>query len=306
MPNLNMLTICLCIGAFVWIAGNNSASAGVLDDKYPPEQLKIINHILAAKKPEERSDARKGYRQLFSKVDAAGLQRLQSYPDDNIALQAAWQEVELTIPVGKQLDQVRPDRKKLEWFLSFMEQRCKLKTPEWWKATVLEAIANQRYDLFLHRAKGHPYHDAGVDRVRAPRDTTLRRTHDKLTLHIGTDFLVIPEELFRKLIQGEYGSDFSALFTPTSCYVVVHDDFGSPCKMTCLDRATAQVKWRTDIWGSWWLSIAGEGAAYVTVTEQADRIIVFGTAPYGFHVEAFNAADGKNLFRVTNRYVTSE
>ncbi len=66
------------------------------------------------------------------------------------------------------------------------------------------------------------------------------------------------------------------------------------------------MKWRTDIWGSWWLSIAGEGVAYVTVTEQANRIIVFGAAAAGFHVEAFDAADGKNLFRVTNRYVASD
>jgi len=62
------------------------------------------------------------------------------------------------------------------------------------------------------------------------------------------------------------------------------------------------VLWVADVWGCWWTPSSGQSDQWIEVTEQDDRVIVFGVASTGFHVEAFRAEDGANLFRVSNSY----
>ena len=302
MRPLAILTTCLLIGAVTCLEGSIQACAGMADEKYPPEVLKIIDHILAAKQPTERAYDITGFRSLFKQVGVDGLKKLQDHSDDSIALQAAWESVELTVPVQNPGQHLRPDRKQLEWFLSFMEKRCKVKAPSWWISSLLDANANRRYNIWFPAPNPDIYHRAGVDDVRSPLDTTLLRDGLKLTLKVAKESITIPENLFSKWNSGDLMHNISALVNDKRCYVAVHDDCGNFYKLTCIDRSSNKMIWQTEVWGHYWGGSSGRSRGWVSITEQNDRIVIFGQSGIGFHVEAFRSEDGKNLFRVSNGY----
>jgi hypothetical protein len=93
-----------------------------------------------------------------------------------------------------------------------------------------------------------------------------------------------------------------ALVSRSRCYVAIHDDVGYTYRLVCIDRSSGSVRWEAKVWGCWIGGASGEFESWVTVTEQDDRIIVFGAANTGFHVEGFRCDDGANLFRVSNSF----
>jgi outer membrane protein assembly factor BamB len=96
--------------------------------------------------------------------------------------------------------------------------------------------------------------------------------------------------------------DVSGLMSGSRCYVAMHDSVGYPYDLACVDRATGKVLWKSKVFGTWWNGATGQHSTYVTVTEQDNRIIVFGAGSTGAHVEGFRAEDGKNLFRFSTSY----
>jgi len=301
MRSIAILATCLFIGAATWLQGSSHACAGMVDEKYPAEVQKIIDGILAST-PLGRSNKDKDFRELFRKVGVEGLGKLQSHPDDSIALQAAWEEVELTIPLEYDFKVYRKrhriDSKKLEWFLNFLQNRCKVTSPDWWKQAVLGLSANQRYNVVFSDSKINPYHESGLDFITAPLDTTLKRKADNLILQVAGDVM----EFRKDGIVDSNDCGISALFTANTCFVAVHGDLGYPYQLTCFNRTTSKVLWKSKVWGSYWHASSGPGKAFVKITEQGNRIIVFGISTTGIHVEGFDSKDDKNLFRVSNAY----
>jgi hypothetical protein len=220
---------------------------------------------------------------------------------DSIALQAAWEEVTLTVPVKPKVV-VRPDRQKLDWFLGFLEGRAHVRAPPWWAEALLDSRANARDNIYPGNPKEPPYHSAGLDWSRSPRDTTLKREGGKAILRVGEQALAIPEDLLRKADSGRVWSNVSALLTPKRCYVAVHGDEGYGYWLTCIDRTSDKVLWKARVWASWWGGTTGVGHMWVTVTEQKGRVVVFGAESIGMHVEAFRAEDGQNVFRFATSY----
>jgi hypothetical protein len=100
-----------------------------------------------------------------------------------------------------------------------------------------------------------------------------------------------------------FAEEIAALITPASCFVAVYHPGGSPYRLACVERSSAKVRWVSRVWGSWWGGIAGfPGPQWLEVTEQGDRIVVFGVTIGGFHVEAFRVRDGVNVLRFSNSY----
>jgi len=56
------------------------------------------------------------------------------------------------------------------------------------------------------------------------------------------------------------------------------------------------------VWATWWGVSSGISHMWVAVTEQDKRVVVFGAASTGVHVEAFWSDNGDNLFRFANSY----
>jgi hypothetical protein len=270
--------------------------------KRPASEDALIHATLAAKDPSEAKD---GYRSLFKLVGKDGLARLQTHTSDTIAIQAAWMQVELTVPVKEPERVVRPDREKLAWFLGFLEKRARVTPPKWWADAILDARANRRGNIYagglsiawLDRKADDPIFK------KLPAKATIERREGKLVVQLGKESASLPDDFLEK-VQKQKGihDEVRALFTTTRCYVAMHDDCGYSYRIGCVERSPLKVRWVSDVWGSWWYASTGAGHHWVEIVEQGDRIVVFGVSSIGFNVEAFRADDGVNLFRFSNSY----
>jgi hypothetical protein len=255
----------------------------------------------------DSNDARDAYRKLFAFSTTRTLHRLQSHSSDTIAIQAAWEEVERTVPRNPN-EVVRPDHKQLVKFIDALEKRGRLKIPPWWSEAILDARSNRRGNTYAG-GFGTALHQ--IDREeqlkkwsRPPMPARFEEADGKLLIRTETDFAIVPNDLKSKL--GERGKTV-ALIRPKHCVVAMHDDWGSPYRLAYVDRETQQIRWVSECWGS--INPAGMGFSgcslqWLEITEQDDRIIVFGDA-LGFHVEAFRVSDGQSLFRFSNYYSSS-
>src|SRR5439155_9296246 len=152
------------------------------------EVEQMVQGILASKYPYESGSgpgAAKGYRTLFKKVGPDGIRRLQAHPGDGIAIQAAWEEVTLTVPEKEPAQVVRPNRHKLDWFLGFLEGRARVKAPQWWSEMLLDSRANRRDNIYPGNPTQCPYHRVGLDYASGPHDTNLKREGGKVVQRIG-------------------------------------------------------------------------------------------------------------------------
>jgi hypothetical protein len=272
------------------------ATAKPEGDGFPPEVEKQIQDILKTK---ESSKVAQKYRTLFNKVGPKGIRTLQAYPQEGIAIQAAWEEVTLTIP---EKEPKRPDADKLKWFLEFMERRGSVKAPRWWSEALLNSDANRRDNIYPGEPKEKPYHRLGLDYTAGPLDSSLKRGRDTVELRIGEDSVPIPQGLLLKDDFGKLCCGVSGLISHSRCFVAVHESVGYPYQLACIDRETAKTLWESQVFGTWWGSASGIHCMWVAVTEQNNRIVIFGSAATGMHMEAFRPEDGKNLFRFSTYY----
>jgi hypothetical protein len=139
-------------------------------------------------------------------------------------------------------------------------------------------------------------------RVRPPRRATFAKKKGKLVVRVGPVSAVIPGNLRDRLGAEGSRTKLSALITRSHCYVAAYDSGGYPYCLACVERSSAKVRWVADVWASWWGLATGPGKQWVEVTEQGGRVVVFGVASVGFHVEGFRRDDGVNVFRFSNSY----
>jgi len=265
-----------------------------------------LSQGVSSNDPASGSSASEAYAALFKKSGQAGIRQLQSSSIDSIALQAAWQEVALTVPEGEPAQTERPDRQKLSWFLGFLEGRTRCHAPSLWANRVLDMRAKRRdliYVVYPRNSDDFLYHNAGLDDAHTPRDSTLKRQGGRVILRIGDDEASIPEGILEKSVDGRVRGTVTGLIHRDHCYVAVPGGFGHPFELRCLDRETGSEVWKANVWGTYWGTVAAEfRPTWISVTEQNGRVVVFGAAPAGIFVEAFAMKDGENLFRFSSRY----
>jgi len=290
----------------------------VPQDKFPQQSAhlsdeeKQVQAILATKYPYEAASSYSAlfksatvYGVLFKSATVARLRRLQTNPSDTIAIQAAWEEVELTVPFVEPAHAVRPDHEKLSWFLQFLEKRARVKAPRWWAEAILDARAYRRGNVYAGGINmGWPRMVERRDpkpKAAAPPRGTFDKQEDKSVVRVGSLSVPIPEDLQDKLKDSGPIDGVSILITPSRCYIAAYDGFGCPYRLACVERSSAKVRWVADVWASWWGGCEGWSQQWVEVTEQGDRVVVFGVAG-AFHVEAFRMDDGVNVLRFSNSY----
>lgn len=247
--------------------------------------------------------ASEAYKALFKLVGSAGLSGLQTTRNDSIAIQAAWQEVTLSATDNAGKDGPH-DRQKLDWFVGFLEGRARVKLPQWWSELLLGSRFDRQGKAYIPNREEDLYHDTGFDHVRGPRDTTLKRDGEKLILMVGAESVELPGELLPQSQKTGVWCEVSALMTREKCYIAVHDHLGYPFQLTCLDRLSGLVRWKTTVCGTIWSGYSGTPPkSYVSIIEHDDRVLVFGAGWFAVNFEAFQAKDGVNLFRFATSYV---
>jgi hypothetical protein len=234
-----------------------------------------------------------GFRALFKAAGAEGLPALKLHRHDSIALQAAWEEVTLTVP-EKPLQVIRPNSNKLHWFLGFLEGRVQVQAPPWWTEMVLDCTSRGRRRIYAGQSDKYPYEKVGPDSLWAPRGTTLKMNGDRFMLQIHDQCVLIPKDLMRP---GD--GNISALITPRHCYLATHSFEGSTFPLVCIDRASSKIVWKSEVWATYGC-IGPLNYHLVQVTQQNDRIVVFGAGTTGIYMEGFRADNGENLFRLSS------
>lgn len=264
----------------------------------PTEKKKEIRAILIAKTPH---DAVSAYSTLFKEATTEEVRRLQANPSDTIAVQAAWQQIELAIP-EKPPQVVRPDSDKLARFLGYLEGRARLQAPQWWAAAILDARANRRGNVYAGGITLADYREMKPSATALPPQAKFDLREGKPVVRVGSEFAIIPDGLREKLGSDQFVDGVCALVTNDRVYLGAFDSVGYPYKLACVDRSSAKVRWVADVWGAWWGNFGGQSRQWVEVTEQGDRVAVFGVSSVGFHVEAFRIDDGANVLRFSNSY----
>src|SRR5262249_25475939 len=229
---------------------------------------------------------------LFKAAGVTGLPALKRHRNDSIAIQAAWEEVTLTVPEMPERA-VRLDGQKLRWFLGFLEGRTRIQAPDWWVEMLMDSRANAGDNIYPGKSDKHPYDKAGLGAMYAPIGTTLKREDGDIELRVGKEAVKIPASVFPR------GRAASALMTPRYAYVAIHGQEGYPYFLFCMDRQTSKVAWKTRVWANS-LDVAGVSRMWVSVSEQDGRIVVFGAGSAGLHIESFRADNGENLSRFSS------
>jgi hypothetical protein len=236
------------------------------------------------------------FHELFKKVGVAGLPELQQSPHDSIAVQAAWQELAMTVPdFEKEVpSDFRVDRAKLNWFLGFLEGRGRVRLPKWWSDAILRAeVRRGRSFCFPEQETSPPWPKVG-------EDCKVTKRGDVFTLRVGSDSIVLPPQITGTIHDGS--RHFTGCFTSKDCYVADFQDSGYEFTVCKIDRQTDKVVWTAQVWGSYRGSMGGSGVrGEGSIEVQGDRVVVFGNS-IGIHVEAFRTDNGKNLFRFSNGY----
>jgi hypothetical protein len=231
------------------------------------------------------------YRELFQSVGPQGLTALTGHRDDSIAVQAAWEEVRLTVPLEPEAP-ASLDRRKLESFLGLLEARTRVPPPQWWANAVLDAQAECRDGIFFSRLRN--------DRWKYQRRTTQYYENGRVHLGVGEDSVVIREQS----LEGVSRCILSALVTSKRCYVATQCDVGSAFHLTCINRASGEMLWRSHVWvfprpplsGMWGFPM------HAAIVKQHNRVVVFAGTIGEIHVEGFRAHDGATLFRFSSLY----
>jgi hypothetical protein len=292
-------------------------------DELTPELMNKVQEVLHSRSDEEMH---RRYRTLFEAAGAEGLRKLKMHRIDGIALQAAWEEVLLTIPEKECESTGQPDSLQVGCFLDFIEQRVGLDIPQWWRREFQFEIGAHRRDNVWFRMSDFfsIYHEAGFGSIRAPNDTTLLREwrpggfssgvtfsgwginpNDRtIFLQVGEESVVLPDSIVDEIMHLGESDCVSALISANKYYLAIDGRKTGRYDLVCLKSGSGEILWRTQGWGSpSWVSIRGKpGDHWMTVTRQGDRIVVFGVGGLGAHVEAFDAKTGSNIFRFSTSY----
>ena len=245
------------------------------------------------------------YQYLFATAGKSGLAALRRSQCDSIAIHAAWEEARSTVPEKRNSKVQRLDKGKLNWFVGFLEGRARVDAPRWWAQAVVDAHSNGGFTVSAGEPSKKPYHNAGIEGVDAPHDTTIKTEGSDYMLTIGMDTITIPDEFLRRTDKGQLYGNFSGCFTPKHCFVTEHSDVGAPHDVVCINRSSGEVVWKAEACGSLHglYSIMSYGyESWVSVTVQEDRVVVFGASPMGLYAHAFRIDNGKTVFRFSSRF----
>jgi hypothetical protein len=271
----------------------------------PDSEIKKM--VLDVLNQQEARLADQRYRALFDAVGSDALGQLKADPHDSIALQAAWEEVQLSLPEKDQPQPTRVQPGKLERFLGFLEGRGRVQIPRWWEIALGEAKSRGRDHRVTCSSNALAFQRGkriitGL-RIRTEEGISLSKENGTITLRVGKQSLVVPKEL---IIEDRVLADnLTVLISGQHWYVALYDTVGYKYPLVCLENKTGKMLWQAVVWGTWWWEYSGLHSQRVSLSKQDDRVVVFGASSTGAHVEAFKASDGTNLFRVSTTLGTS-
>lgn len=288
-------TLCICL---CFILGSSvscdSKQAIPQDDPVSTEERNVVNAATAY-------EAFNVYRAMLDSATESRIQELKSHPHRGIALTAAWESVRRTIPLGRQSRAVKPDISSLQYFIGFVEGTLKLTLPEWWKIRLLNTQAYKREHIWFVPIGESPYYFSQL-KLWTPRNTTLRKVGNDIVAVVGNRSCKIDAYYIKEA--GGFSDALNVLIGTKRCYVALHSNYCSSFTIFCLDRKSNQILWSAEVWAAGeQIQFQGPGDGHwVEMSLKDDTLYLFGSGGYCTYLEAFDSADGENLFRFNTSY----
>ena len=192
--------------------------------------------------------------------------------------------------------------RSVQRFLGFVEGRLRIALPRFWEAAIRDVMAYDRFEISFSDIPLKPDHT--IPLVAIERSNMSQRPEEKkIELKLPGESLIVASQSFHKAAT-EFGITLSAFLARKRCYVAIYHCLPGRYSMWCIDRKTGEVLWRTDVWVAGSLpAFSGFDNSHVTqIMVDVDRVLVFGISSSCVYVEAFNARDGKSLFRFSTAY----
>jgi hypothetical protein len=276
------------------------ASGGVIAQHADREQV-LRNKLFDAS---TAGDAGPAFEEYFHHIGAAGVRQLLSDKNIGTALQAAWEVHKTAVKrrehVSNRTDDVY-DPDGLSKFLAFLKDRTKAPIPDWWAAGILDI------ELFpgRHLASGERYLK---DRPKFKKTESGRFVAEKVQLvladgifrySVGDRTVVFPDDTFDKFasdcLSGLLRNDWAVIAAFSQ-----HGGFGY--KLAAFDRKRGKTAWSADVWAGGRTILGGEAFHRIELVEEDGSLFVFGAESHGMYLEAFDAVNGKCLYRFCNGY----
>jgi hypothetical protein len=279
------------------LLSNPAATAQVANDE-------ISTKIQLVKTTELLFDKSERFRELVKLVGRKGLSNLKLHADNSIAIQAAWSEALNSLSdKDKEHFYVPKDRVATSRFFGFLEGRAGISIPKWWtvKMSPSELDIKKRERWRRRSKKFGPdefvYHQTGLHSIKGPTDTFLMRDKGAVVLKIGDDQARLPESI-SKLLDDRNDYQITGCFSPSTCYVAIHDSIGASHSIWSLSRDSEEVNWQKRVNGCLWSGgTTGFHESHVEVALQGDKLLVFGAAGTGFYAAGFESRSGEELFQ---------
>lgn len=233
------------------------------------------------------------YRNLFALAGNDLLPWILREDNDSVAIQSAWETVELGVPLKPKHGTYTPPAKSISKFLGLIESRRNLKIPLWWREIVEGAKANQRHNIYGGSPSVEPYHDSGMNEIRCPTNARLERADGDGFYIAGTMRFRVPSEL-------EF-DHICVAFEGNRAYVAFHEGFGYPHRVACYDIGSNELIWESTACGCYWGGSSGMSNANLSILVTGESVYVFGAA-VGFYIHAFDLNSGKTSFLFCNHF----
>jgi hypothetical protein len=244
------------------------------------------------------NDAASALASMFAQASRTKLEALKTDDCAGVALQAAWEEVLLSLPEGEQTPPVSVDTQLLQYFVGFVEGRTHLAAPSWWKRGVLKEHAYKRTNVFFPILENQPYVKAGMG-FQAPRGASFEAHPGGLRLKVNEESVPIRSAV----MEGRgLANRVSAMIDGDHCYLTVHHNRCIPCRLYCIERRSGRIVWRSLIWAAGIKSYTGTGFHWISLVSRKGLVCVFGLGDNCAYVEAFGKADGANQYRFSTTH----
>jgi hypothetical protein len=279
------------------------SSVMAVDDALIVERLNVDT-------PEELEDID---HRLFASVKSDNeLALLTCHKNTSLAMRASWERaIRKAEGRGEGASRWKELRYKTSAaeFLGYLEGRIRVPVPRVFSQSIANIDPKERFGLVFKPDLYLPIRDLGngilidqaaqVELVNGSK--TLKIRGASVETEIPLEMLRFRDKMNPKIDFSKTG--LSLLIKKDVMYVASYDWTGFSYDLTCIDRVSKKVRWKSEVWGRAFGELQGDGFVHIIqLVERNELIYVFGVTQDEIYVEGFKPESGANSLRFSSAY----
>ena len=250
----------------------------------------------------DEQDAGNWYRMLF-RVAGPNVARLKDDLNPTVALMAAWYRLRVGVnATPRKHGQLAtgPLRKaEIEDFLASIEHKMRPEIPKWWRESFMKAV-------FVFQEPANNDYRPFAGGINLPVGTKIDRGERRTAIKIGSKSAELVNRVFDPLMKRAQLTNRHGYLTISlgkrHCHIANFDDAGFRFPLYSVDLETQQLAWTQKVWASGRHLAYGPSFHKVELSEQGDRLFVFGCDPQAIYFECFDVKTGKPTCRFSSNF----